>query len=324
MLKVAITGVNGFLGSNLLKGCLEKGYDVRGLVRSGARTTLLPDNFEPTVVNYWDSKDIERVLSGQEILIHNAGITRGKDWGEFDRKNVEMTAKILQVVNHIDSIKQVIFISSQAAAGMCKGKRGKLEVDECTPITYYGKSKLLAEREIMANCSKNWTIIRPASVFGAGDRDFLQYFKLVKHKLALLVGFKDKYVSLIYINDLVDLIIKTIGNEEAYEEIFFASSEKSYSWDEFIDALEKATDKKTVRIRVPEFLVYPIALFGELKGLFCGRPALINLQKAKEIVGDYWICDSSKAKQLLNFDTEEELSDKLKATYLWYKEHKWL
>jgi nucleoside-diphosphate-sugar epimerase len=324
MLKVAITGSNGFLGSNLLKACLAKGYQTTGFIRPDANVALLPEGFEPIDLNYWDSKDLMKKLEGQEILIHNAGITRGKNWSEFYHNNVEMTAKLIQVANRIESIKQVIFISSQAAAGMCKSTAGKRETDECQPVSHYGKSKLLAENEIKDKSEKSWTIIRPASVFGEGDRDFLQYFKLVKHGLSFLVGFQPKYVSLIYVSDLTNLITKTIYNEEAFNEIFFASSEQGYSWDEFIDAVEKAMNKRTVRIRVPEFLVYPIAYLGELKGFFCSRPSLINREKVKEMVGDYWVCDCSKAKSLLHFETKEQLSDKLNATYHWYKEQKWL
>lgn len=324
ILKVAITGANGFLGSNLVKRCLKENLEVTGLVRDNGNLSLLPKDFKPISINYWDSKELEKSLTDQDVLIHCAAITRGRDWKDFQHFNVEMSSKLFQVANHIDSIKQIIFISSQAAAGMCNKKVGKREDEKCVPVSYYGKSKLITEEELMSGCEKNWTIIRPASVYGEGDKDFLQYFKLIKSGISLLIGMKPKYVSLIYIDDLVEMIFRTLGNEHAYNETFFASCSSFFSWNDFITALEEAMGKKSRRIRVPELLVYPIAAVGELIGLFTSKPTLINLQKIKEMLGTYWLCDNGKAKELLKLEVEGDLTENLKKTYTWYKEQKWL
>ena len=324
MHRIAITGANGFVGSSLVKYCLGKECQITGLVRPTADLSLLPNDFSPTRVDYWHNEQIKSVLEGHQILIHNAAITRGKNWQEFHKQNVELTAHLVKIANEVPALQQFVFISSQAASGICSSKNGKKEHEECFPVSYYGKSKLMAEEEIIKNCRKQWTIIRPASVFGAGDHDFLQYFKLVSSGISLLIGYTPRYISLIHISGLVDLIYRTFSNERAFNEIFFAACSSFYSWEEFVTALEQAMNKKTIRIRIPEFLAYPVALLGDLKGKLSNRPALINLQKLKELKEGNWICDPGKTKEVLGLGLESNLVEELRATYNWYKEKGWL
>jgi len=324
MHKVAITGANGFVGSNMVSECLSRGWQVTGLVRKGADLSLLPADFKATVIDYLDTEELKSALQGNTILVHNAAITRGKNWEEFLRFNIELTSHIVRAANEVDSLQQFVFISSQAASGECDTLTGKREEDECYPVSYYGKSKLLAEAEVVKNCRKEWTIIRPASVFGPGDSDFLQYFKLVKRGISLVIGYRPRYISLIPVSGLTEMVLQTFGNPKAYGEIFFASCSSYYSWDEFINALESAMNRKTIRIRIPELFVYPVALFGELKGKLSRRQALINLQKLREMKGRAWICDTGKARKLLGFELQRDLKQELRKTYEWYRGKGWL
>lgn len=324
MHRVLITGANGFVGSNLVSYFLKMGSEVTGLVRPSAKTDLLPADFEPVRVNYWDTAGMRQILKEHDVIIHNAAITRGKNWKEFQVHNVDLTTHLVSIANEVESIKQFTFISSQAASGICDGLTGKKEHEECFPVSNYGKSKLLAEEQIVNKSSKPWTIIRPSSVFGIGDSDFLHYFKLVNSGFSVLLGYRPKYISLIPVSCLTDLIYRTIGNPKAFNEIFFASCKSYYSWEEFITLLEEVMGKKSFRIRIPEFLIFPLALLGELKGKFSRRPGIINLQKLKEMKGGFWICDAGKAKESLGFEFEKDLLEDLRKTYLWYKEQGWL
>lgn len=324
MHKVVITGANGFIGSNLVKYCLSKSCEVRGLIRQKADVSLLPEDFLPVRVDYANRSVVSESLEGQEILVHNAAITRGKNWKQFEEHNINLTSELVDLANKTGSIKHFVFISSQAAAGVCCGTTGKIEDEECKPVSFYGRSKLLAEEAIKRNSLKPWTIIRPASVFGVGDTDFLQYFKLIRSGFSLVVGRQKRSISLIPVEGLTEMIYRTIDNPKAHNEVFFAAGSQHYCWEDFISAVEEALGKRTTRIRVPVFLAYCIALLGEIKGKITGRPPLLNLQKFKEMTEGSWICDPGKARELLGFDYHFDLTDSLKRTYNWYKEQRWL
>ncbi len=320
---VAITGANGFVGSNLVRTYDQKGYDVKPLVRKNSNKYLLPAGPEHIEIDYSSGESIHAALQGSNVLVHNAAITRGRNWGDFVKYNLDLTEKLINQVNVNGTIEHFIFISSQAAAGSCASPR--TEADECYPVSYYGKSKLLAERLVAAKCQKNWTIVRPCSVYGEGDKDFFEYFKLVEKRLSILVGLRQRYISLIHVGQLCEVIANITLESNAYGEVFFASDGICYSWVDFITALEEVVGKKTLKIKIPSLMVLPVAAAGEIINLLTGKVPLINWQKSKEIRACHWICDSSKIRGIVpQYNQEQTLKKGLKQTYKWYKDNKWL
>ena len=325
MKKIAITGSNGFIGSTLTRILKKKNYDVISLVRHGSNIELLPEDSNIVYIDYHKPDKIAEILKDVEILIHTAALTRARTWQQFKEINVDLTEKLVDIFNETKSLKQFVFISSQAASGPAKNKIiPKIESDECKPISIYGKSKFLAENIIKEKAKKPWTIIRPVAVFGPGDKDFLQYFKLMKSHLAFITGFKKKYINLIYVNDLAEIISKTLGNEKAYNQVFFASNNEAYSLENFIQNLGSVMNTYSITIRVPEFLSYLIALIGEFLSIFSKKPPIINREKIKELKEAYWLVNNEKANKLLDFNPSENIVQNLQTTYNWYKEKKWI
>ena len=324
MQKMIITGSNGFVGSALANN-LKGNYEVTCLVRNGSNVNLLPENIEIKHIDYNNIEEIMELLRGQDILFHTAALTRAKSWQQFKKINVDLTEKLIKFYNKTASLKQFIFISSQAAAGPAPDKNtSKLESDECYPVTMYGKSKLLAENLIKENAEKPWTIIRPVSVFGPGDKDFLQYFKLIKNRLAMFIGFRQKYYNFIFVDDLVEMISKTINNEKAYNETFFAGGADVLSIQQFVHYIESVMNTRALHLHVPQFLLSPIALVSEILTLFSHRPPIVNREKIKEFKEDYWLVSNEKTKKILDFETTGNMLDKLKITYQWYKDKGWI
>lgn len=324
MQKMIITGSNGFVGSALANK-LKENYKVTCLVRHGSNISLLPENIEIKYIDYNNTVAIMRLLRKQDVLIHTAALTRAKSWQQFKQVNIDLTEKLIEIYNKTTSLKQFIFISSQAAAGPAPDKSTpKLESDECYPVTMYGRSKLLAENLIKEKAEKPWTIIRPVSVFGPGDKDFLQYFRLIKKHLAMFIGFRKKYYDFIFVDDLIEMISKTINNEKAYNETFFARGTDTLSIQQFVHNIQSVMNTRVLRLHVPQFLLYPIALVSEILTVFSHRPPIINREKIKEFKQDNWIVSRDKAKKILNFETSGNILDKLKTTYRWYKDKGWI
>lgn len=324
MKKIVITGSNGFIGSFLAKKLIQQKYDVTCFVRYGSNIELLHENSKIVYVDFSNDKEISNLLQNQEIIIHVAALTRAKKWQQFNKINIELTEKLINFYNTSNSLKQFIFISSQAAAGPAKNKIPKIESDLCTPISMYGKSKLAAENIIREKAKKTWTIIRPVAVFGPGEKDFLQIFKMVKKHISIFAGYSKKYFNLIYVDDLTDIIIKTIGNQKAYNQIFFASVGNVYSLDDFISNLEKVMNTSSIRFRIPEMLLLPAALVSEFCALHRQKIPLFNREKVKEMKQQYWLVNNQKVKELLNFTASSNLQTNLKKTYEWYKEKGWM
>ncbi len=325
MKKIVITGANGFVGSALAKKLLINGNEITCLVRAGSNIDLIENKNDIRYIDYNNSDEIIEAVRDKDILIHNAALTRARNWKIFKEINIKLTETLVNICNN-SSIKQFIFISSQAVAGPALNKSsGKKEKDNSNPVTMYGKSKLIAENIIRKNAKIPWTIIRPVSVYGAGDKDFLKLFRLVKNHFVLLNSFRTKYYNLIHIDELIDLIVRTIKNEKAYNEIFFAANPRIIKNNELHKLIGKALNSKTLTIRIPEFLLYPIASFLEfISKLFKCKFPLLNKDKVKEFKEDYWIVDTSKSKNKLNIEFNDEYLINFKKTYQWYKDKGWL
>jgi nucleoside-diphosphate-sugar epimerase len=323
-MRIAITGANGFVGSNLTKYLMKKGHEVTALVRRTANVSLLPIKSTVAEIDYHDLNSIQSAFAGHDIIIHNAALTRADNWEEMKDINVGLTEKVVEAVNNSDTVKQLIFLSSQAAAGMGELNKPKTEEDIPQPITWYGKSKLMAEEIIRNRLTKNWTIIRPVSVYGPGDKDFLQTFKMMKNHLSVSLGLRDKYISLIYIEELNLFINKCLDNEKAWGQVFFASDGQVYTHKMFSDAMQSAVHTFSLHLAIPDALVFYVAALGELRNKIQPKSSIVNMQKFKELQGRYWTVNIDKARRLLDFNPKPNLAHHLNTTWIWYKEQGWL
>ncbi|MGB5872463.1 MAG: NAD(P)-dependent oxidoreductase, partial [Bacteroidota bacterium] len=102
------------------------------------------------------------------------------------------------------------------------------------------------------------------------------------------------------------------------------SSRDVYGWKEVGEITRRVMGKNALRLRIPEFGVYAISAVAEFFSLFSSKPALINLEKARDMVQDYWTCDSSKAKRDFGYEQEIDLEEGIRETVQWYREHNWL
>ena len=319
MEKILISGANGFIGS-MLSGKLSQKYDVTCLVRKNADTSLIPYRCHIFKVDYSDTQTLQEIFDKSDVFIHCAAATRAKNWEQIKKINVALTRQMIDATNKSSQMKQFIFLSSQAASGYSKPNIPKTEDDVCNPISLYGKSKLAAENTIKQHCKIPYTIIRPASVYGEGDKDFLQYFKLIKKHLAFFTGFDSFNISLIYVKSLINLIDLTILNKMSYNEIFFAS-DGIYTLSEFVKNLEEITKIKAIKIKIPLFILDIIAFFAQILSIFHKRPLLLNKEKVKEIKIRWWIVSNEKAKEILRFEPSDNILNNLSNTYNWYKKN---
>jgi nucleoside-diphosphate-sugar epimerase len=323
-MRIAITGANGFIGSSLTRYLMQQGHEVTALVRKTGKVALLPVKSTVLEVDYTNPDSIRQAFANQEIIIHSAALTRSCNWEEMKEINVSLTESLVEAANESKSVTQFIFLSSQAAAGMGTKGKHKTEEDLPKPVTWYGKSKLMAEEIIKNRLLKEWTIIRPVSVYGPGDKDFLETFRLMKSHLSVSIGLMDKYISLIYVDELNLFISKCIGNPKAFHQLFFASDGQTYTHKKFASSLQKAIHTFSLHLSVPDALVFSASALGELINKVQPKTSLLCLQKFREIQGKYWTVSIDKARKLLDFNPKPDLTHNLHTTWLWYKEQGWL
>jgi len=327
--KVLVTGATGFIGSHVADKLLAKGYDVRCIARKTSNLRWLDGkNFEIVEASLDNPESLIKAVEGVDYVYHVAGLTFARNYEEFLKGNRDATANLISVVEkHAPNIKRFLFVSSQTVVGPAKSLYEP--VDETTPrnpITSYGRSKKEAEDVVLSYKDKiPFTIVRAPAVYGPRDTAIYDIFRTVKMGLGTMVGFRDKYISLIHSEDLSRGIIEAAESEKTKDEIYFVSSEEFYTWKQLINIIAEKMNKKFVlKIRLPHFIVLTVAAISEFLGKFSDKPPVFNYEKGIDFIQDYWICSTEKAKRDFGYRQMMSIEDGMQNTIEWYKQNKWL
>jgi len=331
--RVLVTGANGFVGSHLTEALVEKGYQVRCMVRRSSDLRFvrqLAVEWAYADVGQEDGEALRQACQGIDLICHCAALTRALDQETFYRVNTRGAEALARAALEANpALKRFLFVSSQAAAGPAR------HADDCVdesqppqPVDWYGKSKWAAEQALLAladegNGKLPLTIVRPAAVFGPRDRDFLAYFRLIKHGLHLEIGRSARWLSLIYVDDLVSLIVAALESEAALGQTYFARG-TDHTQDEFSEAIARVLGKRPMEVRLPELVMTPLGLWARLSGRLTGQPALLNEQRLANMRHREWLCSGEKARRELGFVAQYSLQRAVRETANWYLENGWL
>ncbi|MCD6098758.1 NAD-dependent epimerase/dehydratase family protein [bacterium] len=322
MKKVLVTGATGFIGHHLVRMLVEKGYYVCVTVRESSDVSRLP--VEKVKLLHRDISSYHRADDADDynLIFHIAGAVKARRRQDFFYVNTEGTARILEFAKRQKRLIRFVFLSSLAAAG--RSPHGVI-IDEKFPPhpkSWYGKSKKAAE-EIVKSSGVPYTIIRPPTVYGPGDRELLPLFRAAYKGYPLCFGSKKKRVSLVYVDDLVRGVMLSAEHPDGENEVFFLTDGEPHSYGEFASAFEKATGKTSHPIVVPMPVLFSYAALNELIKIFIGRAMTLDIQKYPEFVGE-WLCSSDKAQKLLGYTPRVQLVDGIRMTVDWYKQKGWL
>ena len=269
---------------------------------------------------------LERAISGVDYVFHVAGAVGSRDKEGFYRQNRDATRNIVEIAAKTNPhLKKFLFVSSGAAVGPATAEKA---VDESTPyhpITTYGKSKMEAELEVLKfNASLPVTIVRPTAVYGPRDPATFDYFKTIDRGLEPLVGFQNKFVSLVHSTDVVSGILLAGESEKAIGQTYFLGSERPYTWQEIGDITKRVMNKKAIRIHLPEPLVYAVAATAGILSMFSAKPSVLNFEKGRDMVQNYWTFDISKARRELGYTSVVSLQEGIRETVDWYRKNGWM
>jgi dTDP-4-dehydrorhamnose reductase len=166
-MKILITGSNGLLGQKLVQLLVMEGEDVIATAKEKNRLPLIQGHYIFDKLDITNPQQVNDILSHYkpEVVINTAAMTN------VDQCEVEQEAcKILNVQAVGNLIKgcenngcHLIHLSTDF---IFDGTKGPLtEEDKPNPISYYGETKLAAEKLILASHIK-WSIVRTVLVFG--------------------------------------------------------------------------------------------------------------------------------------------------------------
>ena len=320
-----ITGASGFIGSRLRDALLADGHDVVALTRPDSPA---PKKGRGAPVDYAKPESLERVLEVErpEVVYHVAGATKGVLYQDFWRGNVMPTQNLLEAARKVHpDLQRFVHVSSLTAYGPSTAERPTEEQDERKPVEHYGKSKLEAEQVVEAAAAQlPVTIIRPPTVYGPGDVDVLELFRLAKRGLNVFYGNRERMMSAIYVDDLVQGIRDAASHSGAVGKGYFLCDGEPRTWGQYQQHIAEAAGGRVLHLNLPEFLVDVAAYFGEIATKVDGKPRLFNKQKALMGKQVAWTCRSERARQDFGYAPKVEVRDGVERTFAWYRDNAWI
>jgi dihydroflavonol-4-reductase len=326
-MKAFVTGATGFVGSHLVDLLLKEGFEVSCLKRKTSSVKWL----EGKKVNYVDgdlysNEALETAIKDVDYVFHVAGVVKAKNQEGFEKGNNLATKNLIEITAKVNpGLKKFVHVSSLAVCGPNPDNVPLTEDYIPKPMTTYARTKREAEKEVLKFRDKlPVVIVRPPAIYGPRDTEVFIYFKTFKSGLNSIIGFKDKYLSLIHVKDLVQGIYLAGVKETKSGDIFFITSDKAYNWDEVGTVTAKVMKKKAIKLRVPHFVVFTVGGIMEFTYKFTKSVPTLNIEKCFDITRAGWFASNQKAKDKLGFQPEFPLEEGFKDTYEWYKKENWI
>ena len=296
-MKILITGVHGFVGSNLVNALSKEhtiyGLDIVNPIKEGVRYTFS-----------WDYLDKPNEIPDVDVIIHLAGKahdTKNQSAADvYFKVNTELTKKIYDYFLKSKARKFIFFSSVKAAADRVEGEF----VDENvvpSPKGPYGESKIAAEEyirkmeDVRRKNNKETYILRPCMIHGPGNKGNLNLlYGVVKKGIPWPLGAFENKRTFTSIDNLT-YIIQGLLERDVESGIYNINDDEAVSTNELIEIICSAMDKKAHIWRIPRGLMEGVAKLGGTLHL------PLNPERLQKLTENY-VSSNAKIKKALGID----------------------
>lgn len=301
-MRLAVTGATGFVGSHLLDIALAGGDRVTALTR---RDQPAREGVSWVSGDLRDRSALEELVHDADAVIHVAGVISGQTAAAFERGNVEGTLAMLAAAT-AGGVRRFIHVSSLAA------REPKLSL--------YGASKARAE-ELVHSSGLDWAIVRPPAVYGPGDRETLELFRMAK--LGIMLMPPKGRVSVIHADDLARLLLALAGPAAPSNILIEPDDGKPSGWThrEFARALGDAVGTRPAIVSSPGIL---LRIAARADQFFRRERAKLTVDRAAYFSHRNWVIEPKRASPPELWQPQVETLRGLKQTADWYRNEGWL
>ena len=296
-MKILITGVHGFVGTNLVKELSKEhtiyGLDIISPVKEGVRFTFS-----------WDFLDKSDEIPEVDAIIHLAGKahdTKNQSAADvYFKVNTELTKRIYDYYLKSKAKKFIFFSSVKAAADRVEGEY----VDENvvpSPKGPYGESKIAAEEyirkmeDVRRKNNQETYILRPCMIHGPGNKGNLNLlYGVVKKGIPWPLGAFENKRTFTSIDNLC-FIIKGLLTQDVESGIYNINDDEAVSTNELIDIICSAMGKKAHIWRIPRGLMEGVAKIGGALHL------PLNAERLQKLTENY-VSSNAKIKKALGVE----------------------
>ncbi len=325
-MRVLVTGATGFIGGNLVRTLVDRGYDVRALVRRNSNALALENlGVEEALGDLRDRESIAKALKGCHGVFHCAAMYTfwSRDPSEVYRVNVEGTKIIFEEAERA-GVEKAVYTSTVSTIGLPKKGLGT-EDTQLRPqdlVGHYKKSKYLGEQEALAAASNGLpvVVVNPAAPIGPWDvkptptggivLDFL------RRKLPVYIG---TGMNVIDVEDVATGHV--LAMEKGVPGQRYILGHRNMTLLEVLLTLESITGVRAPRVRIPINLIILLGMIDYLiEGKLLKRKPRIPLEGMRVAKKPMYV-SSAKAVRELGLP-QSPVEEALEKAVRWFRDHR--
>lgn len=295
---IALTGATGFVGKIVVRELLKKGYHIQALVRPGSHgKTVQDDRIQWVEGTLGDLKSETALCKGVDMVIHMAGLVTTRTKAEYYRINADAVGSLAKAANKA-GVKRFVYLSSITA--------------QQPQLSDYAGSKRAGEGALSRKLGRmKGVVMRAPAVFGLGDVVTAPFYGFIrKGRLPVPGGraFKTRKISLLYVDDLAEYLTGACLDGSCDGRTVSIATRPSLTWQEFAEECSLAVGRPVKTLRLPLFVLYPIAAINTVTKRVFGIGHL-TLGKLREFLYEDWSID-------IDLSTGTDLQSVLRKTIL--------
>jgi NADH dehydrogenase len=257
--KIAVTGTNGFVGTNLRKFLSSKKIPTVCLARKKHKHF----RYEKTVIfSDLADKNLAKKLAGCSALVHLIGTGAQTVDVDYQLVNVDQTRKAIQLCKK-SKIKKIVYISG-------------LGVNNATTFGYF-ISKLKAERLIIRS-GLDYTILRASYIVGRNDPLTKNLLKQARRGYITISGSGSYRLQPISVEDVSKIIFQCATDKKLSNQIVDLVGPKTITFERFVRQFARAKNVKIQKISLEN--AYSVAIRNP-------KRAVYGLDDLNILLGDY-------------------------------------
>ncbi len=327
--RVLVTGASGYTGTVLVKKLVAQGAAVRAIARKSSNLST----FEGLAVEWirgdvFDPATVSQAIQDIEYVIHVAAAYReAKITDEtYHKVHIESTKLLAQGVCGSPSLKRFVHVSTVGVHGHIDEPPAD-ETYRFSPGDIYQRTKAEAEvwiREFAERTNVPLAVVRPAAIYGPGDKRLLKVFKMASKPIFPLFGKGQGLYHLIHVDDLTDIFILAALHPAAAGEAFIAGNTSPSRLQDIAQTI--ADEIGNTSMRFIRFPAWPLFLAADICEAIC-KPLGIEPPIYRRRVAFFTkdrAFNTTKLHRLLGYTNRIGVEEGLRATARWYRGEGWL
>ncbi len=313
-----VTGATGFIGGHVTRLLLERGDEVRALVRPGSEAESLEELGVAIVRgDVADRPAIRRALRGIERVFHLAGTTNLRmPRDEVFALNVEGTRNVLEEALRAE-VERVVYTSSVAAVGPARKGSVATETNVWDAGRYgipYVDAKHDAEEVVLGLADRGLpvVVVSPAHVLGAGDPGRSSTVLVRRFLRRQIPAYVDGTLNVVGVDDVARGHL--LADERGAPGQRYILGNRNFTLDRLFTDLARLSGIEPPSVKLPASMALAMAQAGRwLPGSPVPNPSEVRAASL------HWAFSSAKAKRQLGWRTSPH-EDCLEETITWYRE----